>query len=171
MRPLTPDEKSVTVVVYTPNMFLRGVIILGESIRASLWVRSQEVLKYIHMFNVNALVFEGQQPKDITYSEMFVQMSDVVGYHLAPPAEEPLAFDTSELNRAMHSVDMLLGSFTLKGKIRISTQSDMATNLEISHAGWMSVYDADISSLYLPQFSMHVPMMLVNAGRVSFGIV
>ncbi len=170
MKPLAPDEKSVPVVVYTHNMFVRGEIVMMENLRASLWIRSQTVLKYIHLLNANVLVFEGQQPKSLTFSEMFVPMSDVIAYHLVPPAQEAMEFDTSELNRAMHIVDLLIGSFTLKGKIRISTQSDMATNLEVLHAGWMSVYDADISSMYLPQFSMHVPMLLINAGKVSFGI-
>lgn len=170
MKPLASDEKLATVMVYTHHMFVRGEIVVKENIRAGIWLRTQNQLNYIHLLKPNVLLFAGAQPKSISYAEMFVAMKEVIAFHVAPPADDTADFDTSELNRVMQFVDILLGSFTLKGKIRISTQSDLATNLDISHATWMSIYDADISNLYLPQFNMHVPMLLVNPSEVSFGI-
>jgi hypothetical protein len=64
----------------------------------------------------------------------------------------------------------MVGSFLLKGKIRISTQTDVATSLDVMRASWMSIYDAEISNPHLPQFNMPVPMLLVNPSLVSFGI-
>ena len=66
----------------------------------------------------------------------------------------------------MQPLDMVVGSFLLKGKIRMATHTDLATNLDVSHAGWMSVYDADISNPYLPQFTVQVPMLLAH-GRAA----
>jgi hypothetical protein len=34
----------------------------------------------------------------------------------------------------------------------------------------MSIYDAEIGNPYLPQFNVHVPMLLVNPNQVNFCI-
>jgi hypothetical protein len=70
----------------------------------------------------------------------------------------------------MQLLDVMVGSFLLKGRIRISMQTDVATSLDVMRASWMSVYDAEISNPYLPQFNVHVPMLLVNPSLVNFGI-
>lgn len=170
MKTLASDEKLVTVMVYTQYMFVRGDIVIKENVRPSIWLRTQNQLNSIHLLKANALLFAGAQPKSVSYAEMFVSIKEVIAYHVAPPAEDARDFDTSELNRVMKVVDLMLGTFLMKGKIRISTQSDLATNLDISHGTWISVYDADVSNLYLPQLNMHVPMLLVNPSDVSFGI-
>ena len=71
----------------------------------------------------------------------------------------------------MQPLDILIGTFLLKGKIRLSTQMDIATSLDVTRAGWMSAYDAVITNPNLPQFNMHVPMLLVNPTLVTFGLV
>jgi len=39
------------------------------------------------------------------------------------------------------------------------------------HGSWLSIYNAEITSLYLPQLSLaKVRMMLVNPERVAFGM-
>ncbi|NJN80614.1 MAG: hypothetical protein HC797_09190 [Anaerolineales bacterium] len=122
MKPLASDEKLATVMVYTHHMFVRGEIVINENLRASIWLRTQNVLNYIHLLKPNVLLFAGAQPKSISYAEMFVSVNEVIAFHVAPPGEDPIDFDTSELNRVMQFADILLGSFTMKGKIRISTQ-------------------------------------------------
>lgn len=171
MKALDPDEKAVTVMIYTRNLFVRADIVIQKNLRANIWLRTQGVLNYIHLLKANAVLLTGTQPRTLAYTEMFVPISEVTAYHLAPPAQEVLDFDTSELHRTMQAVDISFGSFMLKGKIRISTQTDLMTNLDVSHATWMSVYDAEVSNLYLPQFDIQVPMLLVNPAHVSFGIV
>lgn len=170
MKPLASDEKLATVMAYTHHMFVRGEIVIHENLRASIWLRTQSVLNTIHLLKPNVLMFTGAQPKSLSYNEMFLPTKEVIAFHLAPPAEDGIDYDTSELNRVMQFVDLMLGSFMMKGKIRISTQSDLRTNLDVSFGTWMSVYDADVSNMYLPQFNMHVPMLLVNPSYVSFGI-
>jgi hypothetical protein len=170
MKTLAPDEKVATVMVYTRNLFVRGEIVIQESLRASIWLRTQSVLNYLHLWKPNALLFGGSQPRSFSYSEMFIPTSDILAYHLAPPAQDPLDYDPDESNRAMQSVEILAGFFVLRGNIRVSTHSDLNTNLDASHSGWLSVYDADITNLYLTQFNMHVPMLMVHPSRVSFGV-
>ena len=103
--------------------------------------------------------------------EMYCPITQVYGFHLAPPADEALDYDASEPNRAMKDVNLLLGNFNVKGKLRISPHSDFAKTIEVAHAGWLSVYDAEVTPLFVPSFpSMQAPMMLVNPRVVSLGV-
>ncbi len=171
MKPLAPDEKTALVMLYTHNMLVRGEIVIKESLRVSIWLRTQGVPNYIHLHSPNVILLGGTPPKSLAYSEVFVPTAEVIGFHLAPPAQDPLDYDVSEANRRMQPVDMLVGSFMLKAKLRISTQTELATFLDVSRSSWTSVYEVDITNPYLPQFNVHTPMMLVNPNHVSFGLV
>jgi hypothetical protein len=71
----------------------------------------------------------------------------------------------------MDAIELLVGTFVMKGKIRISTQVEVATTLETARATWMSVYDVWVTNPYLPQMpALQVPMMLVNPNQVAFGL-
>jgi len=170
MKPLAADEKTAMVMLYTRDMLVRGEIVVKENARVSIWPRMQGTSNYVHVLGPNVILLAGSPPKSISYPEMFIPMADLTAFHLAPPIEDPIDYDTSELNRMMLAVEGLLGSFVLKGKLRISTQTDAATFLEISHSSWVSVYDAEILNPSLPQFNMRLPMLLVNPRHVSFGI-
>ncbi len=80
-------------------------------------------------------------------------------------------YDAAETNRIMQPLEMIVGTLLLKGHIRVSTQAELETSLDVMRAAWVSIYDADISNPYLPQFNLHVPMLLVNSSQVSFGLV
>jgi hypothetical protein len=107
----------------------------------------------------------------LTYDEYFFPTERLIGFHLSPPAVEPLDYDPEEENRIMLDVTMILGAFILTGKIRISTQADFVTSLEAAHTTWLSVYFAEIVNPFLPQLpAIHVSMLLVKPTQVSFGI-
>ncbi|MBI5824882.1 MAG: hypothetical protein HZB18_12700 [Chloroflexi bacterium] len=170
MKPLAPDEKTALVMLYTHNLLVRGEIVIKESLRVSIWLRTQGVPNYIHIHNPNVILFGGTPPKSLAYSEMFIPTTEVIAFHLAPPAQDLLDYDATEQNRRMQSVEMLVGSFMLKAKLRISAQTELTTYLDVSHSTWLSVYEAEITNPYLPQFNAHVPMLLVNPNHVSFGM-
>jgi hypothetical protein len=169
-RELAPDEKAVTVMVYTRTMLARGEIIIQENLRASIWLRTQGVPSHIHLFSSDAVVFGGTPPQSMTFSELFVPAADVIAFHLAPPAQDPLDYEPNETNRIMVPVKTLIGSFVLNGKLRISTQTDLATTLDAAHGAWTSVYEATITNPYLPKFTTQTPMVLVSPSHVSFGL-
>jgi hypothetical protein len=171
MKPLASDEKIALVMVYTHNSLIRGEVVIKETLRVSIWLRTQGVPNFIHLHNPQVILLGGTPPKSLNYSELFVPTVDVIGFHIAPPEQDPLDYDASEANRTMQPVDMMVGSFLLKGKIRISMQTDVATNLDVSRSAWMSIYEADISNPYLAQFNVRVPMLLVNPSHVNFGIL
>jgi len=170
MRELAADEKTAMVMVYTNNMLARGEVIARESMRVSIWLRTQGVPNFIHLYKPQVISFAGGAPKNSSFSEIFIPTPQVAGFHLAPPNHDPLDYDASEQNRVHQSLEVMIGSFVLKGNIRISTQTDIAASLDVMRASWMSVYDAEIGNPYLPQFNLRMPMLLVNPSLVNFGI-
>jgi hypothetical protein len=171
MYTLAADEKATTVLIYTENALVRGELVTKQSARVSIWLRMQVEVNYLHIHRPQILAFGGPQTKSMINDEMYCPLSQIYGFHLAPPADEPLDYDASEPNRAMKEANLLLGDFTVKGNLRISTHADFATAIEGVHAGWLSVYDAEVSPLFVSSFPvMTAPMMLVNPKVVSFGV-
>jgi hypothetical protein len=170
MKELASDEKLAMVMVYTNNMLARGEVVAKENARVSIWLRTQGVPNYIHLHKPQVISFLGAVPRTFSLSEMFIPTVQVVAFHIAPPAQDSLDYDPAEANRMMQLLDVMIGSFLLKGKIRISMQTDVSTSLDVMRASWMSIYDAEITNSYLPQFNVHVPMLLVNPSQVNFGI-
>jgi len=60
----------------------------------------------------------------------------------------------------------------LKRPLKIVFEAiDFATAIEVAHAGWLSMYDAEIVSPFVPQMpAIQIPMLLVNPAFVSFGV-
>jgi len=170
MKPLAPDEKSALVMIYTHDMLIRGEIVIKENLRVNIWLRTQGVPNFIHLIAPQVVLFGGTPPKSFSYSDMFVPAGQVTGFHLAPPAQEPLDYEEDEANRMMQPLDIMLGTFLVRAKMRISTHMDLETHLDVSRGAWMSIYEAEITNPYLPQFNVQVPMLLVNPNQANFGI-
>ncbi len=168
---LTPDEKATTVMVYSQNALVRGDLVTRQNVRVSIWLRTQGVPNYIHILKPQVLIFGGTPPKNLSYQQIFFPVANIIGFHIAPPAADPPDYELNEANRTMVDANVLVGTFTMKGKVRISTQTDFATSIEVARAAWVSVYEADISNPYLPQMPViHVPMLLARPEQVSFGL-
>ena len=58
----------------------------------------------------------------------------------------------------------------MKGKIRISTHTEVGTSLEMARVAWMALYDVEITNPYLPMPPLRAPMALVNPMHVSFAL-
>jgi hypothetical protein len=168
---LRPDEKTTPVMLYSQHGVIRGEAVVKQNvIRVSIWLRTDGAPKYIHVLKPQVLVFGGSPVKALSYSEIYFPTSEIIAFHILPPAEEPVDYDSGEANRKMEVVELLVGTFVMKGKIRISTQTEIDNSLESARVSWMSVYDAWISNPYLPQMpALQVPMMLVNPIHIAFG--
>ena len=169
---LRPDERTTPVMMYTRDSLVRGEVVTKESIvRVNIWLRTDGVPKYMHLLKGQILVFGGSPVKALSYSQIYFPTTDLIAFHTLPPADEPLDYDPGEPNRMMEPVEMLVGTFLMKGQIRISSQTEVGVSLEMARVAWMSLYDAVITNPYLPQMPpMHVPMVLVNPSHVAFGI-
>ena len=168
---LRPDERTTPVMFYTQDTVVRGEVITKESVhRVNIWLRTDGAPKYMHVLKPQVLIFGGSPVKALSYSEIYYPTARLIAFHILPPAEEPLDYDPNEANRMMEPVDVIVGTFVMKGKIRISTQTEMGVSLESARVSWMSLYDASISNPYLPQMPpIQAPMVLINPNHVAYG--
>jgi len=171
MYELKPDEKTTPVMMYTHDTLVRGEVVTKETVmRVNIWPRTDGAPKYMHVLKPQVIVFGGTPVRPLSFSELFFPTSDLIAFHTLPPTDEVLDYDPDEANRKMEPVQILVGTFVIKCNIRISTQSELATSLEVARIAWMSIYDAEIANPYLSQMPViQVPMMLVNPERVGFG--
>jgi hypothetical protein len=169
---LRPDEKTSLVMLYTMHNVVRGEAVVKQNVpRVNIWLRTDGVPRYIHILKPQVLVFGGSPVKSLTYSELYFPTSQVIAFHTLPPTEEALDYDATEADRRMEDVHLMVGTFVMNGKIRISTHTEVDTTLESARVSWISVYDVSISNPYLPQMpSLQVPMVLVNPNHVAFGM-
>lgn len=169
---LRPDEKTTPVMLYTQHSVVRGEVVTKQNVpRVNIWLRTDGAPRYLHVLKPQVLVFGGSPAKPLSYTEIYFPTSEVIAFHTLPPADEPLDYDPEEANRTMETVDLLVGTFLMKGKIRISTQTEVSTSLEVARVSWLSVYDVWISNPYLPQMpALQAPMVLVNPSHIAFGI-
>src|SRR5689334_9977927 len=168
---LRPDEKTTPVMLYSQHNVVRGEAVIKQSvIRVSIWLRTDGAPRYIHVLKPQVLMFRGSPVKALSYSEIYFPTSEIIAFHTLPPIDEPVDYDSEEANRKMEVVELLVGTFVMKGNIRISTQTEVDNTLESARVTWMSVYDVWISNPYLPQMpALQVPMMLVNPTHIAFG--
>ncbi len=159
-------------MIYTQHSVVRGEVVTKQNVlRVNIWLRTDGAPRYLHVLKPQVLVFGGSPAKSLSYSEIYFPTSDVIAFHTLPPVEEPLDYDPNEANRTMEVLELLVGTFVMKGKIRISTQTELSTSLEVARVSWMSVYDVWVTNLYLPQMpAVQVPMVLVNPNHAAFGL-
>ena len=169
MYELKPDEKLTAVMAYTENALFHGQIVTREIVRVNILLRTEGAPGYLHLLNAQ-LIRPGSTPKTIKFDEFFVPTKEVIGFHVAPGEDSNLDYDETEVNRRMSAVKVVMGSFLVDSKIRISTQTDFSTSLEVSRTDWLSLYEASISNLYLSQMSVQTAMLLVRPEAVSFGV-
>jgi len=169
---LRPDEKKTPIMLYTQDTLVRGEAVSKQSVlRVNIWLRTDGAPKYMHVLKPQVIVFGGTPVKPLTFTEIYFPTSQLIGYHTLPPTDEALDYDPNEANRVMQDIQVLMGTFVVKGKMRISAQTEITTSLEVARINWMSIYDAEIVNPYLPQMPpMMVPMMLVNPERVAYAV-
>jgi hypothetical protein len=169
---LRPDEKTTPVMLYSRNNVVRGEVVVKQSVsRVNIWLRMDGVPRYIHVLKPQVLSFGGSPVKVLSYSEIYFPTSDIIAFHTLPPTDEPLDYDPSEADRKMEAVELLVGTFVMKGNIRISTHTEVDTTLESARVSWMSVYDVWITNSYLPQMpALQASMVLVNPMHIAFGL-
>jgi hypothetical protein len=171
MKPLESDEKIVTVMVYTHSMLARGELVAKESVRTSILLRTQGVPNYLHLHKPKIVLFGGSPPTNLTPAEVFIPTPSVIAFHIAAPTPpDEMDYDPTEAHRMMQPVDLIVGTFLLKGHLRLSSQAELGASLEVMRTSWLSIYDVNFANPYLPQFRLHVPMLVINPTQVSIGL-
>ena len=172
MYTLKPDEKTTPVMLYTQQNVVRGELVAKQTVhRVNIWLRTDGAPRYMHILKPQILVFGGGPAKALSYSEVYFPTSEAIAFHTLPPTDEPLDYDPNEANRTMVPVDLLVGTFVMNGKIRISTQTEIGISLEMARVSWMSIYDVSINNPHLPQMAtLQVPMALVNPNHIAYAL-
>jgi hypothetical protein len=124
------------------------------------------------MLKTTVVFLGGNVPvKPVTYPEFIVAASQILAFHIAPPNHDPMDYEESEANRIMEPVTALVGAFRFNGLMRISTATDVSTNLAVSRSPWLSLYHVSISSDSLPAIgTIQAPMLVVRPNQIFFGI-
>lgn len=171
---LKPDEKTTPVMLYTQDTLVSGEVVTKQAVlRVNIWLRSDGAPKYMHILKPHIVLFDrGPAPIALTYSELYFPVSQLIAFHTMPPTDEPLDYDPTEENRMMQEVQVLVGTFVMRGKIRVSTQTEVVQSLEIVGAALVSLYDVEIANLHISQMPVvQTPMVLLNPSHVAFAVV
>ena len=145
-------------------------MVTKESVRVSILLRTDAAPRFFYVQNAQMVFFGGGPARSSNYSEVYVPVASVIGFHILPPAQEPLDYELDEKNRSADVVSAGVGTFIFKGKVRFSAQSGLAASLQMIHS-WMSMYDVEITNPGLPQMpALRVPMLLVHPGQVTFSL-
>lgn len=170
MYTLLADEKTTPVMVYGRDKLIRGEVVTKESILVSGWLRTQGAPTYIHILKANVLTFSGSTLKVNDFDEIYFPTAECLAFHLTPPQKDPLDYELDEKNRQMVPTTVIVGSFLLQGQLRVSAMTDMPTTMEGNRMAWLSLYEISITNPGLPQMRLSVPMGLINATKVTFGL-
>ncbi len=166
---LADTEKTTVVMAYTQTALIRGELVTREGVRVSTWFRTESSPDYLRLNNVQWIEVTGGPVKPQSFTELFLPVPAIVGFHIAPPARDPWDYDEREGNRVNAPLSIQLGRFFVRGKLRVSTKTDVATALTLSHTTWLSIYEAEIHSVYLPQMPvLQVPMLILRPTQVAF---
>jgi len=171
MYTLGPEEKASPVMVYTQTRLIRGDVVTRQQVRVSTWLRTEGAPEFMHILKPQVQDLVGSAVKTTNYSELYQPTSEVIGFHLAPPAHDLMDFDESEMNRALQPVSVLVGGFVFTGNLRVSTQVDLGTSIASGRAVWMSIYNVTVTSPHLPQMGeVRVPFLVVRPHEVVFAL-
>jgi len=164
------DEKVTSVMVYTDTHLFLGDVILKKAIKVSLWLPPPAIPQFIHLHNCNLVLLNSVPPNNtLTLHETFIPISHVIGFHIKPPAHDPLDYDPNTTNRKMEPVSAIIGHFRMDGYLRMSTQTSIDKFLDVSKELFISLYDVDISQIKQDiNQNFHVPFVLARLKDTIF---
>ena len=170
MYELNHDEKSTPVMVYTTDALFHGAVVTKNVARVNTWLRTEGAPTFLHMLKTR-MIRPDNPERVIQFDEQFIPTASIIGFHVGQGIENEVDYDEHEENRMMEHVKVVMGSFLIEGKIRISSQTDLNSSIEQYRIAWTSIYHASISNFYLSKLKMQTELMLVRHEGVSFGII
>ena len=167
---LNEDEKAVRVMAYTQSNMFWGEVVVKGIIRVSTWLRTNSAPDRLTMYNVKVLATTvNNPPKPIELGEVNIAVSQLLAFHMAPPARDPVDYDETEPNRIMEPVALLFSTFRIDGNLRLSSRSSMSKFLEVTRENFTGIYDAKITNTIIPVMgTISVPFLLVRQESAFF---
>ena len=158
------DEKVAQVMAYTPTALIWGEVVVKEMIRVSTWLRTNAAPDRVTLYNAKSLVTtSANTSRPTSYPEVNIPVPQILAWHLAPPAKDPIDYDPTEPNRHMEPVNALLSTFQVKGSLRLSSNSNLKKYLEVTREAYTGLYDAEITNLLISNIGpIMVPYILIR---------
>ena len=167
---IEPGDKVTSVMIYTLNLLILGEVVTREAIRVSTWLRSTASPKYIYVHDVQVLTFGGgSAPKPQAFKAILLPTRLVAGFHIKPPAQDPLDYEATEANRKMEPTTALVGTFRFEGTIRMSIQTSLDKYLDVAKEAYTGMYDIEIKNPTLPGMGViRVPYAMLHNEQVLY---
>lgn len=167
---LEEGEKVTAVMAYTQFLLAWGDVITKEAIRVSTWMRTPMVPQYISLHSAQALMTAGSGPgKPQAFSTLLIPSSQIIAFHMLPPAQDPPDYEPDEPFRKMEPATALVGDFRFDGLIRMSTQTNLERYLDVAKEVFTAMYEVEITQPAMPNRGIiRVPYVLIRRDVVLF---
>jgi len=165
-----PEEKLIPTMIYTHQRLIWGKLIVKKMIRVSILLQTEMAPKYMDLLDVQVLMFgAGKKTETLKFPLLHVENTQIIAYHILPPADESPYYEANETNRKMELITALGGIFRFDGAIRISQQSDLKTFLSVQKGNFLPIFNATMTCPLLPFLKgIKTPFMLVRQGETLF---
>jgi hypothetical protein len=166
------DDKVAQVMIYTWNSLFWGEVVVKQLVRVSTWLRTNNAPDRVPLYNAKMMSTTTHNPsRPLQFREMHIATSEILAYHLVPPAKDPIDYDPTEPNRRMEPATLLVSTFRIEGHLRLATRTTVAKFLEVTHENYSAIYDAQITNTLNASFGViSVPYLIVRQEATVFAI-
>ncbi len=165
---LASDEKATPVMVYTLTNLSWGDVVTKQLVRVNTYLRTLTP-DYVSLFDARTVPVGGQLNQPMSFTELHVRTPQVIAFHLLPPADEPVDYDSAEANRKMEPAIVLVGPFRFEANLRMATITNIAKYVEINTDTYISLYNATASCPLMPGLgTIRAPLVLIRRDVASF---
>ncbi len=166
---VSADEKVAQVMAYTASSMYWGEVVVKERVRVSTWLKTNTAPDRVCLYNARGILNSAGTPKPNSYPELHIAASQILCFHLIPPAKDPVDYDVTEPNRHMEPINALAGAILIKGHIRLSDRANLAKFLEVTRENFTPMYDCEIYNLAIPSMgAIAVSYLLVRQEAAVF---
>ncbi len=161
---LGPDDKTVPVMIYSPQRIIWGNIISRKTIRVSTWLKTEMAPNFLTITDAQIMLFgAGEIIGKMKFPLLHVQKEQIIAYHILSPADESPYFDENIPNRKMEPVTIIAGIYRFDGMLRMAEQTDIYSYLSVQKVNFISVFDVSMTCPLLPSLTgIRVPFAMVN---------
>ncbi len=87
---ITDEEKATQVMLYTVNALFTGEVVTKKIIRVSTWLRTPMVPQFITVRSAHMIdMTSSSNPRQMQFDELLIPFSQVIAFHIRPPASDP----------------------------------------------------------------------------------
>lgn len=151
---LSTEETTTSLMFYTNQGLIWGDLVHHEQVHPGRLLTGVSTPDVITLYNAQVMFTETNYiARPVKHQELLLHENNVLAYHLTPPKEDNLDYDPTEPNRIMTPITVHVGPFLVQAQMRISERTTVKTNLEVSKAEFISVYDAEVTHPHNPNMA------------------